>query len=177
MVNNDNSFFTKDGDAGRRISICYEEGGSSPPLPCSLSKETSMDRILFDYCVEDFNGERYLTINTYINMERIFPKLTLNIFCLDTSLKKSGNYPLFVCECGIEGCGGVFKTPFVKVNETTIEWHIFQPQNRLFIFDRQTLEKDIRHLKLSLLHYEPSQVWKKVNYTAMSYVGGFLKSA
>ncbi len=136
-----------------------------------------MDSIVFDYQVEQIEGEHYLNIDTYINMERIFPKLTLNIFCLDNSVKKSGEYALFVCGCGIEACGGVHKTPFVKVNETTIEWHIFQPEQRLFIFDKQTLIKDIRHLKLSLLNHTPKEVWKKVNYTALNYVGGFLKSA
>ena len=56
-----------------------------------------MDSIVFDYQVEQIEGERYLNIDTYINMERIFPKLTLNIFCLDNSVKKSGEYALFVC--------------------------------------------------------------------------------
>lgn len=135
-----------------------------------------MDRILFEYCVKKDEGNRYLSIDTYINNERIFPKLNINIFCLDNSLKESGEYPLFVCGCGDEGCGGVFRTPYVEVEEERITWFIYEPEQREFTFDKEQLTSDIRHLKRSLLNYRPSQNWYNVHYTALhKTVGYFLK--
>lgn len=74
-----------------------------------------------------------------INGVHIFGDLFLDVETFLSSTRASGTYPLFVCGCGDEGCGGVFNSPKVTIKEETILWDVYQPQRYTFRFDKQAL--------------------------------------
>ena len=82
-----------------------------------------------------------------INGVDVFSDLCLNIEAFLDSTKASGTYPLFVCGCGDEGCGGVFESPKVTVKEETIVWKIYQPEPYYFRFDKQRLLEQAKFLE------------------------------
>jgi hypothetical protein len=79
-----------------------------------------------------------------INSIDIYDDLFLNIEAFIASTQASGTYPLFVCGCSDEGCGGIFKSPKVSVKDETIVWEIFQPQPLYLRFDKQVLLEKAR---------------------------------
>ena len=136
-----------------------------------------MDSIVFDHKIISDEKEHYLKITTYINGINFFSRHVINIFCLEASTKKSGQYALFVCTCGDEGCGGIENSPDVMVDETTITWNIYEPATYKLRFDKETLVKTISHLKKTLLHEKPLKQWEEIEYTPCMSVASFLKSA
>lgn len=136
-----------------------------------------MDSIIFEHKIINDGKEPYLKITTYINGIHFFSRHLINIFCLEASTKKSGQYALFVCTCGDEGCGGVENSPDVMVDETTITWNIYEPAAYKLRFDKETLVKTIFHLKKTLLDEKPLKQWEEIEYTPCMSVASFLKSA
>jgi hypothetical protein len=132
-----------------------------------------MDKISFDYKVH--KKPKSLSIDTYINDKILFPKLNINIAYLEDTFFESGKYPLFVCSCGDENCGGVWESPRVTVKENTIRWELYEPTRHTFVFDKEEYIKEIQTLRNSLTHYRPYQNWYNVEYTALYYVGDFAK--
>ena len=133
------------------------------------------DSIVFDYKVINGNGKPFLKVNTYINNVEFLPKHVINIFCLEDSTQISGEYPLFTCSCGDEGCAGIFRSPDVLVDDNTITWTIYEPIAYTFRFDKKTLIKTVAHLKKSLLNERSFKEWKRIEYTPCSCVADFLK--
>jgi len=136
-----------------------------------------MDSLMFDYKITCEEEETYLKIIPYVNSIALFLEYAINIFCLNNATKTSGEYALFTCTCGDEGCGGIERSPQVIVDETTVTWTIYEPSSYTFQFDKETLIKTISHLKKMLLHEKSLQEWETIEYTPCTCVADFLKSA
>ncbi|WP_052435421.1 hypothetical protein [Sulfurospirillum cavolei] len=141
----------------------------------SASDFLHQDSIMFDYKVIKENEKSFLKITTYINNVEFFPKYVINIYYLEDLTQTSGEYPLFTCICGDEGCGGIFRSPDVLVDDNTITWNIYEPDAYTFRFDKKTLIQTIAHLKKSLLDERSCEEWKHIEYTPCSRVADFLK--
>jgi len=120
----------------------------------------------------------YLNINTYINNIKIFPNLMINIFFLEYSIQtdKIDYYPLFVCSCGDEGCGGVHTSPIVRVEDDIIKWYITDPKKYVFRFDKNDFIKKIENFKQQLLKEKSIKEWQNIHYTYGSMVSDFLEN-
>ena len=142
----------------------------------------NIDTIDFKYSLsyEEYENDiiTYLHIDTYINNIKIFPNLIINIFFLEYSIQtdKIDNYPLFVCNCGDEGCGGVDTSPIVRVEDDLINWYITDPKKYLFRFNKNNFVKKIENFKQQLLKEKSIEKWKNIHYTYGSMVSDFLET-
>lgn len=69
---------------------------------------------------------------------------------LENSLKGSGNYLIFTCNCGIADCGGWDYTKVIHTDET-ISWSFnYGKRNFTFQFKKGNYEKEINKIKQRL---------------------------
>lgn len=102
------------------------------------------DTLSWDPCMVTQSVTGIHLADVKINGVSIYDDLFLNIEAFVESTQASGAYPLFVCGCSDEGCGGVFKSPKVTIKEETILWDVYQPQRYTFRFDKQVLSEQAK---------------------------------
>lgn len=89
-------------------------------------------------------------------------------FCFDiwdiTKTFENCEYALFLCGCGDEGCAGIFETPKITANDKTISWHIFEPKECKFTFDKTQYISEVKRLQENMLKLYSLKQWEKIPY-------------
>lgn len=143
----------------------------------NLKQGIKMDTLFFDYSLEKHDGDDIFIVTLYVNNKILFAEfqdVIFNIMAFKQSVKKSGNYALFTCGCGEEGCAGIWETPYVTIEEKTIKWQIFEPEEKTFVFDKEYMIKTLNHLKQSILNEYPNTNWDDVEFTPCVSMSRFL---
>lgn len=138
----------------------------------SLKGAIEYDSIYFGFNEEDAKELRFYVM---INGEDVFEKFFLDIFELWESVAKSGEYQLFVCGCGSEGCAGIFKSPKVNVDDDTVIWEIFEPERYIFRFRQSCIRSAVAELKVQMLGNRSLDIWKNTQYLFQSGIDEFLE--
>jgi hypothetical protein len=55
------------------------------------------------------------------------------------STEADGQYYIFTCQCGVPGCIGITAGITVNHTDTITHWHITDPVQQTFVFDRYKL--------------------------------------
>lgn len=119
-----------------------------------------MDKLQLKYRFE----KKSLIIDTFINGEQILSDYPINIYCLEESLKKSGEYYLFTCSCGDPGCAGIHELHKVLVKDNSIIWSILKPEFLYFEFDKEQITEEIETLIDTLIDLKPFHKWENYHY-------------
>ncbi len=123
------------------------------------------------------SDKKYFDLEVLINDESFLKDFCANIYEYDDMLKKSGHYELFTCSCGVEGCAGIFKTPYVEVKDDSITWNIYEPNVCKFMFKKDEIKNAVLNLKKDLLKLKSKKYWDRVEYLYGFRVGEFLKES
>jgi len=151
----------KDSWSNFRLQEFYSEEIETYLLERDGKQLAGHDYIDFDYTVSD-----ELRINVYINGVELFKDegIGFDIKEMISSLKKDGEYALYVCSgCGIEGCGGIFESPQVTSDKGIIVWTIFKPKPYTFRFKKAQLLSAFETLKEKMLKDKTLEEWKNIS--------------
>ncbi len=141
-------------------------------------REDYYHNIYFDYeIIDELYDKEYLgqlKVNVYVDDIQILERYYLDLNALYFCTKENGEHRLFTCSCGVEECGGIWKTPYTKISDNELIWHIYEPKNYIFVFEKAQVEDALADLEKRMRKDKSMEEWKKIELGLTGNVSEFL---
>lgn len=123
---------------------------------CNADERYDNEGKLLSYVQAD-TPEYMLSVRAVLNGEK--QERAFDLWCFMQS-RKTREWEIFTCSCGIAGCAGIYDGIKVKVRKHTVEWRLDLKHNsgynglkRFYSFDRKAYEQAIEDVMAKLVEY------------------------